>query len=196
VTTTAEADPHASLSRALRGAARARLQLLKAASRLGRGLQDDPNARLLMAEHWLEATDTKHRYGSLLKHYHEAWRQSQTRQKFFYWLDYGEGKDIDLPHAPRDKLERSLVKYCNHTERAAYVVIVQDHLLVYRATRKPLHTGNPGEAVTRDARTEDKYIFVFDTIGTLYVGRKVKGAFHHSSFLAGCVVMLTRDGAV
>ena len=77
-----------------------------------------------MVEHWLEAADAKHRYGSLLKHYHEAWRQSSTKEKFFEWLDNGDGRSADLPDAPRATLEQSLVHYCTPEERRQYVVVV------------------------------------------------------------------------
>ena len=140
-----------------------------------------------MAEHWLEAADAKHRYGSLLKHYHLAWRNSSTRENFFYWLDVGEGRTLDLKESPRHRLEESLVHYCTETERRQYVVVVEKGLLVYQQSQVPVHTAAPGEVVSTDRQGADKYIFVFDTHGTLHIGRKVKGRFHHSSFLAGYV---------
>lgn len=48
------------------------------------------------AQYWLEMVDLKHRYGTNLKSYHEAWNTSSTKENFFYWLDKGEGKDLSL----------------------------------------------------------------------------------------------------
>ena len=40
-----------------------------------------------------------------------------------------------------------------------------------------IHTEHTGKG--------DKWIFVVDPIGTFYVAKKVRGKFHHSSFLSG-----------
>ena len=42
----------------------------------------------------LEATDAHHRYGSNLHPYHQHWQSSSTLQPFFYWLDFGDGKEV------------------------------------------------------------------------------------------------------
>lgn len=58
-----------------------------------------------------------------------------------------------------------------------YEVSLADGKLFYRQTGKPVHTtGKPGDG---------KWIFVLSTTKTMYVGRKKKGSFQHSSFLAG-----------
>ena len=59
-------------------------------------------------------------------------------------------------------------------ERKAYEVIVEEGRFIYKETGEFLHT-------TSDA----KWIFVLSTSKTLYVGKKKKGTFQHSSFLAG-----------
>ena len=62
-------------------------------------------------------------------------------------------------------------------ERKAYEVTVDDGNLFYKETGKLLYTtGEPKGA---------KWIFVLSTSKTLYVGKKKKGTFQHSSFLAG-----------
>ncbi len=61
-------------------------------------------------------------------------------------------------------------------ERKAYEVVVEDEKFIYKQTGELLHT-------TDDA----KWIFVLSTSKTLYVGKKKKGTFQHSSFLAGGV---------
>lgn len=62
-------------------------------------------------------------------------------------------------------------------ERLAYEVVVEDGKFYYKQSGELLHTG--GE----DAHA--KWIFVLSTSKTLYVGKKTKGSFQHSSFLAG-----------
>jgi hypothetical protein len=57
----------------------------------------DDYSLLLQTEHWLEACDHKHRYGSNLKPYFRAWLESETHQSFFKWLDEGEGRHLDIP---------------------------------------------------------------------------------------------------
>lgn len=62
-------------------------------------------------------------------------------------------------------------------ERMAYEVVVEDGKLFYKQSGELLHTS--GE--DKDA----KWIFVLSTSKILYVGKKQKGTFQHSSFLAG-----------
>lgn len=59
-------------------------------------------------------------------------------------------------------------------EREEYEVIVENGKLVYR---------HGGKFVDTDEKS--KWIFVLSTTRALYVGRKQKGAFQHSSFLSG-----------
>lgn len=59
-------------------------------------------------------------------------------------------------------------------EREAYEVVVEDGKLVYKQSGMLLNT------------TEgSKWIFVLSTSRVLYVGKKKKGVFQHSSFLSG-----------
>lgn len=59
----------------------------------------------------------------------------------------------------------------------AYEVIVEKGTFFYKQSGKILHTAAEGE--------DDKWIFVLCTSKILYVGKKKKGRFQHSSFLAG-----------
>ncbi|KAF9394544.1 hypothetical protein BGX21_010339 [Mortierella sp. AD011] len=162
-----------------------------------------------LTEHWLEMSDKKHRYGSNLKPYHEYWLSQETSQNFFYWLDKGEGKDIDLEERSRSRLEEQRVYYLEDYERAQYVVHVVNGLLYYKVSGKPVHTlsddiqagddvnvsevlpdanENDDEATRLEKkriRNESKFIYVTDPNGTLYIAQKVKGQFHHSSFMGG-----------
>ena len=79
-----------------------------AGSRVGKGLlkmEVTANSLLLLSTHWLELVDHAHRYGSNLLVYHAHWMELPTRQSFFGWLDYGEGKELSLDECPRSKLE-------------------------------------------------------------------------------------------
>ncbi len=59
-------------------------------------------------------------------------------------------------------------------ERLSYEVVVEDGKFFFKQSGEILHT-------TDDA----KWIFVLSTSKSLYVGKKKKGTFQHSSFLAG-----------
>ncbi|UNI23159.1 hypothetical protein JDV02_008994 [Purpureocillium takamizusanense] len=81
-------------------------------------------ARMMGLQYFLEMVDSKHRYGSNLRMYHEEWKKSDTNENFFYWLDYGGGKHIELDTCPRDRLEREQVRYLSREERQYYLVRV------------------------------------------------------------------------
>ncbi|KAG7958472.1 hypothetical protein I3843_10G022800 [Carya illinoinensis] len=147
------------------------------AAKVGKGLSKAEKARELALQHWLEAIDPRHRYGHNLQFYYVKWRHCESKQPFFYWLDIGEGKDVNLERCPRSKLQRQCIKYLGPAERKAYEVVVQEGKFIYKQSGKLLDTtGGPKDA---------KWIFVLSTSKILYVGLKNKGTFQHSSFLAG-----------
>lgn len=152
------------------------IRLERKAAKVGRGLSKDENGLKLGLQHWLEAIDPKHRYGHNLRFYYEVWIKSSTHEPFYYWLDQGEGKNIDLEQCSRSRLQAELIKYLSPKEREAYEVIIEDGKLLYKLTRKPLHT-----------QKGDRWIFVMSPWGKLYVAKKERGRFQHSSFLAGGV---------
>lgn len=82
------------------------------------------HAMVLGLQYFLEMIDLKHRYGSNLRAYHEEWKSSDTNENFFYWLDYGEGKNLDLAVCPREQLDRERVRYLSREERQYYLVKV------------------------------------------------------------------------
>lgn len=61
--------------------------------------------------------DSKHRYGTNLKSYHDAWNSADTKQNFFTWLDKGDGKDLSLDDCPREQLDKERVTYLNAEQR-------------------------------------------------------------------------------
>jgi hypothetical protein len=163
----------------------------------------------LDAAHWLEVADSRHRYGSALRPYYEAWIAQGERDRgastdnFFRFLDGPDGRDLDLVqhencapccrYRPRDDvppprkrpvsrkvLEESILDYCNAERRRQYVVAVRDGALVWAVDGEHWAAGD-----VVHTGTCDKYIFVMGLDGSLYVNRKVKGRFHHSCFLAG-----------
>ncbi|XP_010257609.1 PREDICTED: IQ domain-containing protein IQM2-like [Nelumbo nucifera] len=147
------------------------------AAKVGKGLSKDDKAQKLALQHWLEAIDPRHRYGHNLHLYYINWLHCESRQPFFYWLDIGDGKDVNLVDCPRSKLQQQCIKYLGPAERQAYEVVVEDGKFIYKQTGKLVDTSQG----PKDA----KWIFVLSTSKTLYVGQKKKGVFQHSSFLAG-----------
>jgi predicted transcriptional regulator len=145
------------------------------AAKVGKGLSKDEKAQKLALQHWLEAIDPRHRYGHNLHMYYDIWFESQSTQPFFYWLDVGDGKEINLEKCPRNTvLQRQCIQYLGPKEREEYEVIVEKGKLVFR---------QDGRLVNTDEKS--KWIFVLSTTRALYVGKKQKGKFQHSSFLAG-----------
>ncbi|CAI9101022.1 OLC1v1038243C1 [Oldenlandia corymbosa var. corymbosa] len=147
------------------------------AAKVGKGLSKDEKARKLALQHWLEAIDPRHRYGHNLQFYYINWLQCESKQPFFYWLDIGEGREVNLERCPRPKLQQQCIKYLGPIERKAYEVIIEDGKFMYKQSGQLLDTrGGPEDA---------KWIFVLSVSKVLYVGMKKKGTFQHSSFLAG-----------
>ncbi|TKY64349.1 hypothetical protein E2542_SST14244 [Spatholobus suberectus] len=144
------------------------------AAKVGKGLCKDDKAQKLALRHWLEAIDPRHRYGHNLHLYYDVWFHSQSSQPFFYWLDVGDGKEVNLEECPRNELHRQCIKYLGPKEREAYEVIVEGGRLIYRKSQNLVHTVEGS-----------KWIFVLSSSRILYVGEKKKGQFQHSSFLAG-----------
>ncbi|KAI3524747.1 hypothetical protein L1887_03410 [Cichorium endivia] len=144
------------------------------AAKVGKGLSKNEKAQKLALQHWLEAIDPRHRYGHNLHIYYDLWFQSESCQPFFYWLDVGDGKEINIEKCPRGRLQQQCIRYLGPNERESYEVIVENGKLVYRQTGMLLETIEGS-----------KWIFVLSTSKNLYVGEKKKGLFQHSSFLAG-----------
>ncbi|XP_059633133.1 IQ domain-containing protein IQM1-like [Cornus florida] len=144
------------------------------AARVGKGLSKDEKAQKLALQHWLEAIDPRHRYGHNLHLYYDVWFKSESSQPFFYWLDIGDGKELNLAKCPRINLQRQCIKYLGPKERETYEVIVENGKLMYRES-----------GVLVETVEGSKWIFVLSTSRNLYVGQKKKGTFQHSSFLSG-----------
>ncbi|KAM0834371.1 hypothetical protein ACQ4PT_063633 [Festuca glaucescens] len=148
------------------------------AAKVGKGLSKDEKAQKLALQHWLEAIDPRHRYGHNLHYYYQSWLRCDSQQPFFYWLDIGEGKEVNLEnHCPRWKLLQQCIRYLGPKEREFYEVIIENKKMTYKLSRKIVDTS--------DGPKDAKWIFVLSTTKILYIGSKNKGTFQHSSFLAG-----------
>lgn len=62
--------------------------------------------------------------GSNLRKYHAYWQQQDTTENFFYWIDHGAGKDLDLEECSRQRLDTQQVRYLSREERLNYLVEV------------------------------------------------------------------------
>ncbi|KAK9283677.1 hypothetical protein L1049_011927 [Liquidambar formosana] len=147
------------------------------ASKVGQGLCKDAKAQKLAFQHWIEAIDPRHRYGHNLNLYYEEWCKADAGQPFFFWLDIGDGKDVDLKECPRWRLRQECIKYLGPQERELHEYMIAEGTIVHKHTGDLLNTNDGFEG--------SKWIFVMSTSKKLYVGKKKKGSFHHSSFLAG-----------
>ncbi|KAJ4817372.1 hypothetical protein LUZ62_029938 [Rhynchospora pubera] len=148
------------------------------AAKVGKGLSKDEKAQKLALQHWLEAIDPRHRYGHNLQFYYDSWLQCESKQPFFYWLDVGEGKEVNLDEkCPRSRLQQQCIKYLGPKEREEFEVIIEDGKLMYKISKQFVDTSSSSK--------DGKWIFVLSTTKNLYVGQKKKGTFQHSSFLAG-----------
>ncbi|XP_044506746.1 IQ domain-containing protein IQM3 [Mangifera indica] len=147
------------------------------ASKVGKGLSKDSKAQKLAFQHWIEAIDPRHRYGHSLHFYYEEWCKADSGQPFFYWLDVGDGKDLDLKECQRSKLRQQCIRYLGPKEREHYEYDVVQGKIIHKQTGDLLDTNKGPEGA--------KWIFVMSTSKKLYAAEKKKGMFHHSSFLAG-----------
>lgn len=98
---------------------------------------------LLDSRYFLEMVDGKHRYGANLQVYHEEWLRARTNSNFFWWLDSGAGKHLELPSCSRAKLDRERIRYLSKEERKEYLVDVDDS--------GSLRWAKDGELITTDA---------------------------------------------
>ncbi|CAN1121037.1 IQ domain-containing protein IQM1 [Linum perenne] len=162
----------------------------KRLAKVGKGLAKDDKAQKLALQHWLEAIDPRHRYGHNLHFYYDVWFSSKSTQPFFYWLDIGDGKEVNLERCSRVNLQKQCILYLGPKEREAYKVVVENGKLMYMETGRLLNT-----------EEGSKWIFVLSTSRGLYVGQKKKGVFQHSSFLCGAATsaagrLVAHDGVL
>ncbi|KAG6433054.1 hypothetical protein SASPL_104659 [Salvia splendens] len=149
--------------------------------KVGKGLVKDAKAQKLAFQHWIEAIDPRHRYGHNLSIYFDEWCRRQTQQPYFYWLDIGDGKTVDLDECPRSRLNQECINYLGPQERECYEYKIVEGKFIHKQTGNALDT--------KEQTSGSKWIFVMSVCNKLYAGEKRKGMFHHSSFLAGGVTL-------
>ncbi|GKC93463.1 hypothetical protein Tco_1158905 [Tanacetum coccineum] len=111
------------------------------AAKVGKGLSKNCKAQKLALQHWLEAIDPRHRYGHNLRFYYVKWEHSQTKEPFFYWLDIGEGKEVNLAEkCSRLKLHQQCIRYLGPMERKAYEVSIENGKLLYKRSGEFIDT--------------------------------------------------------
>ena len=86
--------------------------------------RDAWKGKMMDLPYFLEMIDQKHRYGTNLRAYHEQWIRADTHENFFYWLDYGEGRNVDLQICSRERLDKEQIRYLSREERMDYLVKV------------------------------------------------------------------------
>ncbi|CAA6660703.1 unnamed protein product [Spirodela intermedia] len=153
------------------------------AAKIGKGALGNKNSVKLAFQHWIEADRSIQGTATATTcTYYERWCESTDGQPFFFWLDAGDGRDVDLRECPRSVLREQCILYLGPQEREHYEYVPRGGKLVHMQTGELLETTAGPQ--------KGKWIFVMSTSKRLYAGRSCrvaeeKGRFHHSSFLAG-----------
>ncbi|GMP84567.1 hypothetical protein CsSME_00038040 [Camellia sinensis var. sinensis] len=100
------------------------------ASKVGKGLSKDAKAQKLAFQHWIEAIDPRHRYGHCLHIYYEEWCKTDAGQPFFYWLDIGDGKEVELKDCPRSMLRQLCIKYLGPVCALIFQLLLELHMKI------------------------------------------------------------------
>lgn len=117
---------------------------------------DEKYSRVMGLEYWLELVDRKHRYGTNLRKYHQAWQDSDAKENFFYWLDEGEGKGEDLEECSREKLESQTLSYLTREQRYEYLLEVgDDGLLRWAKNGEKVTTYDPKKDDQTETETQN-----------------------------------------
>ncbi|GAB9464560.1 hypothetical protein Gpo141_00001989 [Globisporangium polare] len=166
-------------------------------------LAGEAGASMLHKDFWLEALDEQHRYGFHLRAFHRAWKDAKASHaaesdkrnaSFFYWLDHGDGKALELPECTRQALQSMCVQYCDAEARKPFQVRFKSMPAAHKegaedATAAAVVLAEYAETQELVQTDElSKWIFVVDLAGTMFLGRKRKGVFHHSSFVSGAPI--------
>ena len=127
--------------------------------------EEAADSMLLDMRYFLEMVDQKHRYGANLLVYHEEWLRSETSRNFFYWLDFGEGRSLDLPGCSRERLDRERIRYLSKDERLSYLTVVDDEGKIRWYKNNELITTSSEQfkdSMTGVVAKEDEEVVAFD----------------------------------
>ena len=159
----------------------------------------------------LEVTDSQHRYAKHLRMYHREWESRGSVGSFWDWID--AEPLVTMPDCPRERLQECRVAYLHlPEERAPYIVEVHQGRFYHPENpgtgeeRSPYSTGE-GEWIfvfssarvsAALSRLPEPEHFLHPlpyapprtplrllSPQVLFCHRKTRGAFHHTSFLAG-----------
>ena len=110
--------------------------------------REGEHSKTMGLEYWLELVDRKHRYGTNLLKYHAVWKEADTTENFFYWLDEGDGVQQNLEACPRDKLDSQQLQYLTREERFPYRIDIDadDGLLRWAKNGEKVTTHGPDSA--------------------------------------------------
>ena len=125
-------------------------------------------AKMMDLQYFLEMVDQKHRYGSNLRAYHAEWKKADTNENFFYWLDEGEGRNVELPTVSRERLDREQVRYLSREERQQYLVTVDKQGLLCWAKN--------GERISTTIEFKDSVHGIVDKNASTPTFRETTGA--------------------
>ncbi|KAF7306850.1 hypothetical protein MIND_00477200 [Mycena indigotica] len=153
------------------------------------GVQDDSAPqKILETQHWLELVDGKHRYGSNLKWYHKVWREADTTENFFQWLDHGEGKSLSLEDCSREQLESEKIVYLSTEQRLNYLVEIdsigrfrwaRNHELVDTTPGRWKDSGN-GQGIVPDTGSIRGALFRGESLGSTDSAAREAAATHYA----------------
>ena len=175
----------------------------------------------------LEVTDSQHRYAKHLRMYHREWESRGSVGSFWDWID--AEPLVTMPDCPRERLQECRVAYLYlPEERAPYIVEVHQGRFYHPENpgageeRSPYSTGE-GEwifvfssarvtaALSHLRQSQNTSYAAYpsrlrvcpstDPSQVLFCHRKTRGAFHHTSFLAGgpCIAagtLVIHDGVL
>ncbi|KAL9079885.1 MAG: hypothetical protein Q9157_001287 [Trypethelium eluteriae] len=130
-------------------------------------------AKMMDLQYFLEMVDQKHRYGSNLRAYHAEWKKADTNENFFYWLDEGAGRNVELPTVSRERLDREQVRYLSREERQQYLVSVNKEGLLCWAKN--------GERISTTVDFKDSVHGIVDKNDSTPTYREATGENHPDS---------------
>ena len=120
----------------------------------------------------LEVNDPQHRYSKNLRRYQIAWEDAgRPGSDFWGWLMDTEDT-VSLDDCPRSLLNRQVVMYLSPRARREYELDVRRGRCYHSCQDTPFTTG------------EGEWIFVVALDQRMYCHKKVRGQFHHTSFLS------------
>lgn len=140
-------------------------------------LHRDENRIGLTNFYTLEGLDPQHRDKVQLNTYFAEWKktpQTQKTQNFFTWVN------STYPEFAK----KQGVIYLESSERIKYQISVNSQGVIRRGTET-----EPYDTTAYGGKSPGMAAYVIDTKGNLYIGEHKSHVMHHSSFLAGALVM-------